>query len=137
MMILNYVKMMIFEIRNYFYFLKVIRKQKNSKEWNRLNLRTDGVNKIATVVSLRDEDMGEEEGVRHFKATLLVKEHHDYLMKLDFGEIVSPIMRHIEGSQSYLLLYVFQFQYVNWLSISIVFSLISSLAGLGFYLCLK
>lgn len=128
------ISLMIAEIKNYFYFIKTIKVAKETKEWKELNLRTEG-NKIATVINLREEDMGEEDAVRNFKATLLMKPINEYLGNtLDFREIVYPYMRYIEGSRSYLVLYTFEFEQITYFSLSIVLTPLLLLAGVFTYL---
>lgn len=128
------IKLMFLEIKNYFYFLKTIKNAKTTKEWTDLNLRTEG-NKIATVINLREEDMGEEEAVRNFKATLIMKPINEYLGNtLDFKEIIYPHMRYIEGTRSFLVLYTFEFEQITYFSLSIVLTPIFLLAGVFTYI---
>lgn len=97
------------EISNYFYLRKVLKRESRSNdpetEWNKLNLRKNWFGRIYTVISLREEDMGEEEVVRNWKAMERMRPINDYLSKLDLQEIVFPSIEQIPDSRSYLVVY--------------------------------
>ena len=100
-------KLIFRELRNYRFLLKTISKQKRdvTSGWSKSNLRTDWFGRMYTVVSLREEDMGEEEVVRNFKAMQLMKPINEYLASLDLTEIIFPSIEVIPNSQSYLIVY--------------------------------
>ena len=61
-------KLIIRELSNYFYLKRVIKRESSSKDpnslWKKYNLRKNWYGRIYTVISLREQDMGEEEIVR-------------------------------------------------------------------------
>ena len=95
------------EIKNYFFLKSVIRKESKNPEslWNTYNLRTNWYGRIYTVISLRDEEMGEEEMVRNWMAMERMKPVNDYLTGLGIQEIIFPSIEKIPESRSYLVVY--------------------------------
>jgi hypothetical protein len=97
------------ELKNYFYLRRTLAKESkttNSEHpWVKYKLRKNWYGRIYTVVSLREEDMGEEEVVRNWKAMEMMRPINDYLTSLDLQEIVFPSIEKIPDSRSYLVVY--------------------------------
>jgi hypothetical protein len=97
------------EAKNYFYLRKTLRRESkttNSEHpWVKYKLRKNWYGRIYTVVSLREEDMGEEEVVRNWKAMEMMRPINEYLTSLDLQEIVFPSIEKIPDSRSYLVVY--------------------------------
>lgn len=95
------------ELQNYVFLQRVLRKEISdpTSEWQNFKLRKNWYGRIYTVVSLRDEDMGEEEPVRNWKAMEMMKPVNAYLTKLDLQEIIFPSIEQIPDSRSYLVVY--------------------------------
>ena len=95
------------ELANYFYLQKVTSKAANDPNslWNRYKLRKNWYGRIYTVVSLREEDMGEEEVVRNWKAMEIMRPINDYLTSMDLQELIFPSIEKIPDSRSYLIVY--------------------------------
>lgn len=95
------------ELQNYVFLQKVLRKEISdpTSEWQNFKLRKNWYGRIYTVVSLREEDMGEEETVRNWKAMEMMKSVNAYLTKLDLQEIIFPSIEKIPDSRSYLVVY--------------------------------
>jgi hypothetical protein len=97
------------ELVNYFFLKKVInREARNSdptSQWNIFKLRTNWYGRIYTVISLREEEMGEEEMVRNWIAIERMKPINDYLMGLGIHELIFPSIEKIPDTRSYLVVY--------------------------------
>lgn len=95
------------EIKNWFYIRRIVKQEKKTSDsgWNEFNLRSNWYGRIYTVVSLREEDMGEEEVVRNWRAMEAMRPINDYLTTLDFKEIIYPSIEKIPNSRSYLVVY--------------------------------
>jgi hypothetical protein len=95
------------EIANYFYLQKTINNAADDPAslWNQYKLRKNWYGRIYTVVSLREEDMGEEEIVRNWKAMEIMRPINDYLRSMDLQELVFPSIEKIPDSRSYLIVY--------------------------------
>jgi hypothetical protein len=132
-------KLIIREIANYFYLRKVLNiesKKGPNSEWKKHNLRKNWYGRIYTVISLREEDMGEEEMVRNWKAMEMMRPINDYLSSHDLQEIIFPSIEKIPDSRSYLVVYtpIFKEFTILWLFFRLIFiCLILS----GLYLSIK
>jgi hypothetical protein len=106
------------ELKNYFFLQRVIREQSSDplSEWQKLGLRKNWYGRIYTVISLREEDMGEEDVVRNWKAMEIMKPINNYLTSLDLQEIVFPSIEQIPDSRSYLVVYspLFKELTISW-----------------------
>lgn len=92
------------EILNYFYIRKIIKKEKNTETWNVLNLRSDWIGRIYTVINLRKEDLGEQDEVKRFRLGEMMKPINSYLRSLYLHEIIYPAIEQL-SEQSYLIVY--------------------------------
>lgn len=113
------------EISNYFFILNTIDKNVKTEAWLTHQLRVDIIGRIYTVISLREEDMGEMEDVKRFKVLERMRPVNEYLTGLGLQEVLIPNISEVENSRSWLVTYtpVFnQFSYI-WLSLNIVFPL--------------
>ena len=107
------------EIRNYFFLQRTIIKAESEvgdTSWKSFNLRRNWYGRIYTVVSLREEDMGEEEVVRNWKAMEKMRPINDYLTSLGVQEIIFPSIEQIPSSRSYLIVYspIFKETTITW-----------------------
>lgn len=97
------------EIRNYLYLQKTLRREarKTSEEspWVIHRLRKNWYGRIYTVISLREQDMGEEEMVQNWRAMEMMRPINDYLTTLGLQEIIFPSIEKIPDSRSYLIVY--------------------------------
>jgi hypothetical protein len=97
------------ELQNYFFLKKVIKREARNSDptaqWNVFKLRANWFGRIYTIISLREEEMGEEEMVRNWIAMERMKPINDYLMGLGVHEIIFPSIEKIPDSRSYLIVY--------------------------------
>lgn len=110
-------KLIVREVSNYFYLRRILRKESEKgpdSKWLKLNLRRNWYGRIYTVVSLREEDMGEEEVVRNWKAMEMMRPVNEYLTSLDLQEIIFPSIEQIPNSRSYLIVYSPPFKELTW-----------------------
>jgi hypothetical protein len=100
------------EIKNYFYLRKVIRKEAKDPEsrWQTYRLRKNWFGRIYTVISLREEEDGEEEMVKNWFAMERMKPINDYLTEIGLQEVIFPSIEKIPDSRSYLIVYSPLFQ---------------------------
>jgi len=93
------------EISNFLFILSTIEKNEKTEEWKNFNLRTDIYNRIYTVLSLKEEDMGEMEDMKKLKILDKMRPLNMYLSKLGLQEIIIPTVEEIANSRSYLVVY--------------------------------
>jgi len=93
------------EVINWFFIRKTIRKNSETPEWKKFGLRTGYVAQIYTVISLRKEDMGEEEMVQRMKVIQKIEPMNKYLESLGLSEIVYPEIVQLPESRSWLIIY--------------------------------
>jgi len=103
------------EVRNFFFILTKIQKNKSSQKWKDFKLRVDWVGRIYTIISLSEEDMGEQEEVKRFKVLEKMKYVNEYLTSLDLQEVIIPNIQEIKGTRSYLVLYVPYFSNLSYI----------------------
>jgi hypothetical protein len=109
------------EISNYFFLRKVLKRESGTMNldspWVRFGLRKNWYGRIYTVISLREEDMGEEPLVRNWKAMEMMRPINDYLTSLDLQEIVFPSIEQIPETRSYLVVYspIFNALTMSWI----------------------
>lgn len=101
------------EVRNWFYIRSVIKKNKNSKEWQKFGLRTGYVSQIYCVISLRKEDMGEEESLQKMRVVQRMEPINRFLEGLGLAEIIYPDIVKIEDSRSWLVIYWPMWEYFS------------------------
>ena len=116
------------EILNYFFLRKVLKRESSKgpdSEWAKFNLRKNWFGRVYTVINLREEDMGEEEVVRNWKAMELMRPVNEYLTKLDLQELIYPSIEYVPGTNSYLVVYTPLFNYLTtgWLYTFGIFTL--------------
>jgi hypothetical protein len=95
----------LYEVRNWFYIRKVIKRNRDTEQWKNLNLRNGWVGQIYTVISLRKEDMGEEGTLQKMRVIERIEPTNKYLESLDLSEIIYPEMVKLEDSRSWLIIY--------------------------------
>lgn len=100
------IKLIVREINNYFFLRQVLRKEEKTSElWKKFNLRRNWYNRIYTVISIREEDMGEEVIVQNWKAMEMMRPINEYLTNLGLQELIFPSIEAIPDSRSYLIVY--------------------------------
>jgi hypothetical protein len=111
------------EVKNYFFILSSIDKNSGSQEWNNYKLRSDLIGRIYTVISLREEDMGEIEEMRKFRVLERMKPINNYLTSLGLQEVLIPNIQEIDDSRSYLVTYNPYFDQFSWswLALNLIF----------------
>ena len=128
-------KLIFFEIRNYIFLLKTIKTEttnSNSINWKKFKLRHTLFGRIYTVISLREQDMGDEPVVQKMKAMEMMRPINEYLTELGLQEIIYPSIEQIPESRSYLIVYspIFDnltYSWIIWKIIQIIF-----LSGISF-----
>lgn len=117
------------DILNWYFLKKVIKENQNTPEWKNLNLRVDWVNRIYTVMDVKEVQDAEE--FKDFELAAMVidksKRYNNYLGSLNLAEIISPDIQKIEGTESWLLVYTFIWRWWNWKKIAFIFISILSL----------
>lgn len=93
------------DVKNYLLLLSIIKKNKNTPEWNSLNLRTDWIGRIYTVINLQKQDFSDTEDIRRLKINKqLAAPVYNYLTeRLNLVELLTTKLEYIEGTYSYLL----------------------------------
>jgi hypothetical protein len=126
------------ELKNWFYIKSTIRREKKNpnSEWHKLKLRNNWFGRIYTIVSLREEDTGEEIMVQNYRAMEKMRPINDYLASLDFTEIVFPSIEKIPESRSYLIVYSPMFKKLTIGKIILVLSVIILSIGSVLYFAL-
>lgn len=93
------------EIKNYFYLIRTIRKNRNSEVWKKHNLRYNWFFTIYTVVNLPPEVFGSEEIYYQTYVMEALLPIYEYFITLNIQEIIECKTRRIEGNPSFLVLY--------------------------------
>jgi hypothetical protein len=113
------------ELKNYFFILDVIDKHNKTPEWKKFNLRTDWIGRIYTIVSVREEDMGDPEEIRRIRVLERTRELNLYLESLNLAEVIAPSLDLIDESRSYLIVYNPYFSKLSfiWMGMNVFFPL--------------
>lgn len=99
-------RLAVYEIQNWLYVKKLIRKHKNDTDWQKFNLRADWVGRIYTVLNPEmPGDAGDPMEVLRIKYAERLKPINQYLDKLGFGQAVYPAYEVVNDSNSYLVVY--------------------------------
>lgn len=111
------------EISNFLFIQSVIEKNVDTEEWKSFSLRHDLANRIYTVISLREEDMGEMEDMKKLKVLDRMRPINEYITSLGLQEIVMPSIEEIPDTRSYLVVYVpiFNRLSISWALINLIF----------------
>jgi hypothetical protein len=129
---MNRTKKIFREIKNYFFLRRVLSKESNAPDsrWQTYKLRKNWFGRIYTVISLREEEAGEEEMVKNWLAMERMKPINEYLTDLGVHEIIFPSIEKIENSRSYLVVYspLFRETTLKWFFWRIVLLVITALA---------
>jgi hypothetical protein len=99
------IKLLWYDIKGFFYIRSVIRKNKNTVDFQKLGLRHDWVNRIYTVINPSEADKGDSPDVIRIKAQDKMVPIHKYIDKLELAEFVAVSVEKIPNSESYLLVY--------------------------------
>jgi hypothetical protein len=97
--------MAIREVSNWFYVRRTVREGKKSEQWKEFGLRTGYVGQVYTVISLRKEDMGEEEMVQRMKVVEKIEPIGKYLDSLGLSEVIYPEIVFIPNTRSWLVVF--------------------------------
>lgn len=111
------------EVSNFLFIQRTIEKNSETDEWQSFNLRHDIANRIYTVISLREEDMGEMEEMKKLKVLDKMRPINEYMTTLGLQEIVMPSIEEIPDTRSYLVVYVpiFNQLSLSWVLINLIF----------------
>jgi hypothetical protein len=97
--------MAIREVSNWFYVRRIIHNNKKSEQWKEFDLRTGYVGQIYTVISLRKEDIGEEEMVQRMRVVEKIEPIGKYLDGLGLSEVIYPEIIFIPNTRSWLVVF--------------------------------
>lgn len=125
------------ELKNWFFIRSTIKKEKRKPDslWNQFKLRNNWFGRIYTVISLREEDTGEELMIQNWKAMEKMRPINEYLSSLDFKEIVYPSIEKIPDSRSYLIVYSPRFNHLSfWKLFFVGLTIVSLIFGIVYIL---
>ena len=115
---MNYpLKRAIIDIRNYIFLRKTIKKNIETVEWKKYNLRHDWIGRIYTVVNLPPEVIHSPDSPEEIRPAYILEESrpiNEYLTRLNLQEIVIPEIQPIPNSISWLIIYRPYFQRIGW-----------------------
>jgi len=95
-----------YEIQNWFFVKKVIKKHSKTADWQKYNLRADWVGRIYTVINPQSPgDDGDTMEVLCIKYAERLKPMNIYLDSLGLGESVTPAYEQIEDTKSFVFVY--------------------------------
>ena len=113
------------DINNYLFLRKTIEREKSNPLWKKYNLRVDKISRIYTVVSLPPEVAFSPDDPKEIRPAYVLEESrpiNEYLTSLNLHEIIVPVFRPIENSDSYLIIYTPVFQKLSlWWAFSRIF----------------
>lgn len=99
-------RIIIYEIQNWFYVKKIIRQHKNTTDWSNYKLRADWIGRIYTVLNPDlPSDKGDTKEVLSYKYAERMKPIAMYLDKLGLGQAIYPAYEELPGTDSYLVVY--------------------------------
>ena len=95
-----------YEIANWFYVKRIIKKHSRTSDWQKFNLRADWVGRIYTVINPQSPgDDGDTMEVLRIKYAERLKPMNLYLDSLGLGESVTPAYEQIEDTKSFVFVY--------------------------------
>lgn len=95
-----------YEVLNWIFVIKTIRKHKQTADWQNYNLRTDWIGRVYTVINPQSPgDDGDTDEVLRIKFAERLKPINLYLDNLGLSESVYPAYENIAGTKSYLFVY--------------------------------
>lgn len=106
-------KRVVIDIKNYLYIRRVIKKNRDTIEWQKFKLRADWVGRIYTVINLPPEVLYSPDTPEEIRPAYVLEESkplNEYLTSLNLQEIILPGINPIPSSTSYLLTYTPYFQ---------------------------
>lgn len=106
-------KKLFFDIKAFLILRKEVRKNRNSLDWQKYNLRYDRLYRIYTVINPAEAAKGDDEAMINMKAVDRVAPINKYIASMGLAEIVSLSMEKVPDSDSYLVVY---HQIYNWIS---------------------
>ena len=102
-----------YDIKAFLIIRKEVRKNRESVDWKKYNLRYDWLYRIYTVINPSEADKGDDENMINMKAVDRVTPINKYIASLGLAEVVSLSMEKIPESNSYLVVY---YQIFRWLT---------------------
>ncbi len=97
----------IYEIRNWFFVMKTIRKHCNTADWQRFNLRSDWIGRIYTVLNPElPGDAGDPMEVLKFKYTERLQPINLYMQQIGLSLAITAAYEEVPESNSFLVVYV-------------------------------
>lgn len=96
----------VYEIQNWFYVRKIIRKHRGSIDWERFGLRADWICRIYTVLNPQlPGDKGDTKEVLSMKYSERMKPINLYLDSIGLSLAIYAAYEEVEDSDSYLVVY--------------------------------
>jgi hypothetical protein len=106
-------KRVVIDIKNYLYIRRIIKKNRDTIEWQKFKLRVDWIGRIYTVINLPPEVLYSPDTPEEIRPAYVLEESkplNEYLTSLNLQEIILPSINPIPSSTSYLLTYTPYFQ---------------------------
>jgi hypothetical protein len=132
----RFFKLLWFDVFGFFHIRSVIRKNKDTVDFQRFGLRIDWVYRIYTVINPSEEDKGDSVEVLRIKAQNKMLPIHRYVEKLGLSEYVSVSVEQIPDesdpkkmSDSYLLVYYPIMNVITTFKIVVFFAAIFAALG--------
>ena len=106
------------DLKNYYTLRKIIKNEvKNSPVWAKMNLRVDWIGRIYTVYNLPHEVTESRDVPKDAYIAYVIEQAkplNEYLTGLNLQEILVPRYTEIDGTNSFLLMYLPFFQELSW-----------------------
>ena len=102
---IRFLKLFWFDIKGYLLARSILKKQKNTVDFNRLGLRVDWISRAYTVINPSEEDKGDSDEVLKIKAQNKMLPIHRYMDKIGLSELVTVSVERVPDTNSYLLVY--------------------------------
>ena len=111
----GYFKVGIYEIRNWFFVRRTIRKHRKTADWQQFNLRVDWIGRIYTVLNPQlPGDKGDTKEVLLLKYAERIKPINLYLNNLGLGLAISVASEEVENSDSLLVVWYPIFEVITF-----------------------
>ena len=129
---MRFLKLFWFDVKGYLAARSIIKKQKNTVDFNKFGLKVDWVCRVYTVINPLPEDKGDSSQVLQIKAQDRMTPIHRYMDKIGMSELVSVSVEKIPDTDSYLLVYYPIFRVITTWGIFITTVLICVIAWVLF-----
>lgn len=125
------------DIRNKIIISRAIKKWNNTQDWNKFNMIKGWFNNFGFIVNLNKEYFGESEDLKNIRILEYSKPVYEFVAnQMKIGDLVSPKIKYIDNTYSYLIKFKQIYNNYNLFEIIIFFVILISILNYN-YIFLK